>query len=286
MKKGFFGILVIGWLVLAGLGWAGVVEEVNAFRAAPLERLDLLEAPEEAAARWPAALWAGLAEGAPPLEEDPVLEEVAAERAASLLEAGLPLPEDFESGLREALRARGWPALMAREVYALLAFETPPAEEEVEGLLLERLFQAALENRPGAAALLFPCWGRAGAALRFGDLDIEGRTYHAAVLVVVLGAPWEEAPGEGRLLGYLYRGEEEGFAPLAGGRLRLETLGGRTVAEAYAWADGTYCLEGFAPGWYLLRLEGSKAIPQTLYFQAPDFTLRQDFYLFPVPSAP
>ena len=279
MKPLIFSLLIV-LLLLPRLGLAqGLVEELNAFRQRPLEFASLTgKRLEELKKIWPESLWRGILNGVKEVQEDEVLTEVAAQRAEKILSVGLPLPENFSKELSQILEERAFPALMAHESYAVLAFENPLSEEEAQGILLTALIAGALQKRDGDALLLFPCWNRVGAAFRFGEIAIEGENYHAAVIVFILAAIEDETPF---LLGQIYGVMEEKVMPLEEATIKLENLWNKKVLlTTNTWPDGSYCLEGYPAGNYLLEgfAEGWKPKKELNYL--PNKPHRKDFYLF------
>jgi|GEM_PF-6583911 len=277
MLRNIFLFLIIGWLVLATVSRAEVVEELNLFREAPLTFAAYSDKSlEELKKLWPESLWRGVVNGAPPLERDEVLCQIAAERAGEILSHGLPLPEGFAASLEEAFKNHEYRALLFNESYAILAFENPLPEEEARHILLETLFAGALDYQDGDPLILYPCWKRVGVAFKTGELIIEGKNYYAAVLVLVFATVEEET--EPVLLGRVYGVGEEGPQPLAEAKVTLKHSLYRLLLSTETWPDGSYCLIGYPAGFYYAQVSYEQESLEEFVFLPPKAHHR-DFYL-------
>jgi len=253
--KRYLYLLLTWFLIGVSFCWGAQLraEECSllaAFRAKPLDFVSLTSLSlEEVLARWSDALRPLLEQGMSTPPENRQLEIVAAVRAERVLRKGWPLPADFDVSLKKELREAGYPALMVGESLGVLAFENPLPEENVKKILLEQLIISALLNEPEGAPLLFPCWDAVGMALGYGEIEIEGKVYHAAVLVVVFAVAEDSSF---KVVGRVLKKEKDRLIPIGGALVKAAPLWGWTVGETFSFADGSYCIEGLRPGEFII----------------------------------
>ena len=280
MKRIFGSLIILFFIFLAGRAQAlEVVAELNHFRAAPLEFISLTGKDlKEIKALWPEKLFEGLKKGSPPLVEDEALSRVAQRRAEDIFDTGLPLPEDFEKGLFDELKAEGLKPLFYRESYVIMAFENPLPEDEILRILLDSLFKNALEYDTNDATLLFPCWRKVGYSLATGEIEIDGTPYHGAALVLVFSI---DAKEEGaRLFGVVYKVDDEAPVPLSAALARINLAFGEGKKETMSFPDGSYCIMGYEEGFYDFFVSKEELSRKEAGYLPPK-PHRKDFFLYP-----
>ncbi len=227
-------VLIIMLLTVAVSSWAlqlydftgEVVERINHLRSHPSQVARTLGVhPEKTFV------------GGVPLTPDNELSSLALWQLERCVDAGTL--EVSRDALEDEARQRGLDLSLITGVVAAVAFVNYIPPEDALDSLLQVLETSALEGKPMGAPLLFPLYTRVGVAFGLVQAELNGTSYNAYVISMVLEAPAGDLQNVPVVLGWM------------GGNCTLTAVPLDKGAFSYLgrYADGSYFFLG-EPGLY------------------------------------